>query len=148
VSARDARFHLRVQRYGWDLATDTYASGWVPLLARLAAACVDKAALAPGERVVDVATGPGTAAFLAADRVGLEGAVVATDISEKMVRLEDMVPGGEEVGDRPQGIDVARRANALGRRERLRGHEQRRADERFRVRQRRVVRSELLHQPE
>ncbi len=59
----------------------------MPPLTRLAAACVDKLALAPGERVLDVATGPGTAAFLAADRVGPEGSVVGTDIAERMVRL-------------------------------------------------------------
>jgi SAM-dependent methyltransferase len=87
VSAGDARFHLRVQRYGWDLATETYAGGWVPVLLRHAVACVDKLGLAPGERVLDVATGPGTAAFLAAERVGPGGVVVGTDIAEKMVRL-------------------------------------------------------------
>jgi ubiquinone/menaquinone biosynthesis C-methylase UbiE len=89
MSAGDGRFHLRVQRYGWDLASETYDGGWVPLLTRFAAAAVDKLSLALGERVLDVATGPGTAAFLAADRVGPEGAVVATDIAEKMVRLAE-----------------------------------------------------------
>lgn len=82
-----ARFHLRVQRYGWDLATETYERGWVPVLARFAAACVDALALQPGQRVLDVATGPGTAAFLAAEKVGARGEVVATDISERMVEL-------------------------------------------------------------
>jgi len=89
MSAGGARFHLRVQRYGWDLASDTYDGGWVPLLTRHAAACVEKLALVTGERVVDVATGPGTAALLAAERVGPEGAVVGTDIAEKMVRLAE-----------------------------------------------------------
>lgn len=83
----DARFHLRVQRYGWDLATPAYDDGCVPLLAPHAAACVDALGLAPGERVLDAATGPGTAAFLAAERVGSGGAVVGSDIAEKMVQL-------------------------------------------------------------
>jgi hypothetical protein len=26
MTSRDVRFHLRVQRYGWDLATDVYAA--------------------------------------------------------------------------------------------------------------------------
>jgi len=83
----DARFHLRVQRYGWDLAATTYDNGWVPLLTPHAATCIDDLGLAPGERLLDVATGPGTAAFLAAERVGAAGSVVGTDIAEKMVRL-------------------------------------------------------------
>src|SRR5262249_36078826 len=81
------RFHLRVQRYGWDLASETYVSGWVPLLAPFAEMCVERLQLARGERVVDVRTRPGTAAFLAAERVGRDGAVVATDIADRMVRL-------------------------------------------------------------
>jgi ubiquinone/menaquinone biosynthesis C-methylase UbiE len=83
----DARFHLRVQRYGWDLAATTYDDGWVPILTPHAAACVDALALAPGERVLDVATGPGTAAFLAARKVGPRGAVVGSDIAQRMVEL-------------------------------------------------------------
>jgi ubiquinone/menaquinone biosynthesis C-methylase UbiE len=39
----------------------------------------------PGERILDVATGTGVAAFMAAERVGAEGEIVATDIAEKMV---------------------------------------------------------------
>jgi SAM-dependent methyltransferase len=43
--------------------------------------------LAPqaGERVLDVATGTGVAAFMASDLVGDDGEVVATDLSQKMV---------------------------------------------------------------
>jgi ubiquinone/menaquinone biosynthesis C-methylase UbiE len=41
--------------------------------------------LQPGDRVLDVATGTGIAAFMAADRVGPDGEVVASDISERMV---------------------------------------------------------------
>ena len=36
---------------------------------------------APGQRILDVATGPGTVALRAAERVGPEGAVVATDLT-------------------------------------------------------------------
>jgi ubiquinone/menaquinone biosynthesis C-methylase UbiE len=83
----DARFHLRVQRYGWDLASQTYEAGWVPQLVDYARGCIDRAELATGQHVADVATGPGTAAFMAAERVGPTGRVIGTDISEEMVRL-------------------------------------------------------------
>jgi ubiquinone/menaquinone biosynthesis C-methylase UbiE len=39
----------------------------------------------PGERILDVATGTGVAAFMASERVGAIGEVVATDLAEKMV---------------------------------------------------------------
>jgi ubiquinone/menaquinone biosynthesis C-methylase UbiE len=45
------------------------------------------AASQPGERVLDVGTGPGTAALLAAAQVGPNGAVVAVDVSDAMLAL-------------------------------------------------------------
>jgi SAM-dependent methyltransferase len=80
-----ARFHLRVQRYGWDLAADSYQDAWVPLLAPYADGCVERAAIRPGARVLDLATGTGTAALRVAERTGPAGEVVGTDISDKMV---------------------------------------------------------------
>jgi ubiquinone/menaquinone biosynthesis C-methylase UbiE len=48
---------------------------------------LDEAALRPGESVLDIATGPGTVARLAAARLGARGHVVATDISEPMLEI-------------------------------------------------------------
>ena len=62
----DPRVFRRVQRYGWDAATDAYDRGWVPLLEGLTASCVARAAPQAGERVLDFATGPGVGAFAAA----------------------------------------------------------------------------------
>src|SRR5688500_3325911 len=83
----NARVFRRVQRYGWDAATAAYDRGWVPLLERLTRSCVNRAALHRGERVLDVATGTGVGAFLAADAVGPQGSVTGVDISEKMIAL-------------------------------------------------------------
>ena len=47
---------------------------------------LDAARVQPGMRVLDVATGTGDAAIVAADRVGDGGLVVATDISVPMLR--------------------------------------------------------------
>ena len=44
-----------------------------------------RAALAPGERVLDVACGTGLIAFAAAETIGPEGRVVGIDLSERMV---------------------------------------------------------------
>ena len=81
----EPKLHRRVQRYGWDLAVADYDKYWVPVLTQCSERCIELADPKPGERVLDVATGTGVAAFMAADRVGAEGEVVATDLSQKMV---------------------------------------------------------------
>jgi ubiquinone/menaquinone biosynthesis C-methylase UbiE len=81
----EPKLHRRVQRYGWDKAVQDYDRYFVPLLARCSAKCLDLLDPGPGERVLDVATGTGVAAFMSAKLVGPDGEVVATDISEKMV---------------------------------------------------------------
>ena len=61
---------------------------------------VDQAELRPGESVLDVATGPGTVARLAAERVGRKGQVVALDISAAMLdiaRQKPRVPEAAEI---------------------------------------------------
>jgi len=77
--------HRRIQRYGWDLASEAYERLWTPVLARPVRRCVAMADLSIGERVLDVAAGSGAATFLAAAAVGPAGDVMATDISDRMV---------------------------------------------------------------
>jgi SAM-dependent methyltransferase len=81
----DDRVFRRVQRYGWDLATETYADGWVPRLRAASLACLDRAGINPGESVVDLACGPGVVSLPAARRVGAHGRLMGIDISERMV---------------------------------------------------------------
>jgi len=81
----EPKLHRRVQRYGWDKAVQDYDTYFVPLLRRCSERVIELLDPQPGERVLDVATGTGVAAFMAAECVGTDGEVVATDISEKMV---------------------------------------------------------------
>ena len=81
----DARFQLRVQRYGWDKAAEHYEDYWAEQLAPAQQRLLALAQLAPGERVLDVACGTGLVTFPAARAVGATGSVLATDISEVMV---------------------------------------------------------------
>jgi SAM-dependent methyltransferase len=48
---------------------------------------LERAALQPGEAVLDIATGPGTVARLAAEQVGPKGRVVGADLSEAMIAI-------------------------------------------------------------
>jgi len=81
----DARLQRRVQRYGWDKAAASYESYWQRQLAPAQDRLLDRAALQPGERVIEVAAGTGLVTFRAATLVGPTGSVTATDISETMV---------------------------------------------------------------
>lgn len=81
----EPKLHRRVQRYGWDKAVENYDGYFVPLLKHCSERCIEMLDPQPGERVLDVATGTGVAAFMAAERVGPVGEVVATDLSQKMV---------------------------------------------------------------
>jgi len=71
----------------------TYEEIYVPRIfipwARL---LLDRADLSQGESVLDVATGPGTVARLAAERVGPRGRVVGTDLSAAMIGIAQEKP--------------------------------------------------------
>ena len=81
----DPRLQRRVQRYGWDKAAVVYERHWAAQLLPAQEAMLRMAALAPGERVLDVACGTGLVTFPAAISVGPSGSVVATDIAGAMV---------------------------------------------------------------
>jgi ubiquinone/menaquinone biosynthesis C-methylase UbiE len=53
---------------------------------------LDEVQLRPGDRVLDVATGPGTVARLAAQRVGPGGRISAADIAEPMLDIARSKP--------------------------------------------------------
>jgi SAM-dependent methyltransferase len=58
---------------------------------------IERAQLQPKDAVLDVATGPGTVARLAAERVGSGGRVVGADISPAMIAIatgKPPIPGG------------------------------------------------------
>lgn len=71
----------------------TYQEIFVPRIfipwARL---LLKRAALRPAEAVLDVATGPGTVARIAAEQVGSQGRVVGADFSEAMIAIARAKP--------------------------------------------------------
>jgi ubiquinone/menaquinone biosynthesis C-methylase UbiE len=87
IQRMNADLHRRLQRYGWDRAADRYERLWQAPLADARAAVLEFAALAPGEEVLDVASGTGLVAFEAARAVGARGRVLGVDVSRRMVEL-------------------------------------------------------------
>mgnify|MGYP006280666561 CR=1 FL=1 len=80
-------FQRRVQRYGWTRAASYYDRSWKEQLQPAQDRVLEWADLQPGDRVLDVACGTGLVTRPAADAVGPEGTVVATDLSEGMLDL-------------------------------------------------------------
>lgn len=87
------------QRQQWDCVAAGWKKWWQAIengAQHVSRRMLELAEVKAGQRVLDIATGIGEPALLAASRVGATGLVVATDIS-------------------PQMLDIAReRANALG----------------------------------
>jgi ubiquinone/menaquinone biosynthesis C-methylase UbiE len=80
----------------WQLtgnAAELYERYLVPAITGVwAADLVQRAALQPGERVLDVACGTGIVARLAAERVGAQGAVVGLDLNTAMLAVARALP--------------------------------------------------------
>ena len=78
-----------------------YDEFFVPMLfGPWAKLLLDEVKLQSGEAVLDVATGPGTVARLAAVRLGSQGRIVATDISVPMLdvaRAKSVVAGAAQI---------------------------------------------------
>ncbi len=79
--------YRKVMRKGWNLTPAVYDKVWTPVLREYSTGCVERAGVRSGDRVLDVATGPGTAALVAAKRVGDAGSVVGVDISDQFVEV-------------------------------------------------------------
>jgi ubiquinone/menaquinone biosynthesis C-methylase UbiE len=80
----DRRRFKQLERAGYNLIASRYAAA-AAVRAKLHAALLDAAALASGQEVLDLASGPGVLAQAALPRVFPGGCVVASDFAETML---------------------------------------------------------------
>jgi ubiquinone/menaquinone biosynthesis C-methylase UbiE len=76
-----------VQRYGWDAAAKHYDELWRENLSSAHRVMFDLMQLKPAERVLEMACGSSFLTLQAASQVGIDGHVLATDISAEMISL-------------------------------------------------------------
>ena len=95
----DPRLQRRVQRYGWDRAAAIYERGWSAQLEPAQSLLLERAELAPGEVVLDVACGTGLVTRRAALAVRPAGRALGVDISDEMVELAAGLAAAEGLQD-------------------------------------------------
>ncbi len=90
----DAAKYKNAQREQWNKDGAAWRR-WTPTLERWYGVAtrqmLDLAMIQPGQRILDIAAGAGEPAVSAAERVGPDGYVLATDISEGIVELARQV---------------------------------------------------------
>jgi ubiquinone/menaquinone biosynthesis C-methylase UbiE len=119
----DPQAYKETTRRQWQEAAKAW-NDWGPTLRTwlgpATEAMLDMAGVAKGSRVLDVAAGAGDQTLLAAERVGPEGHVLATDISSAILEfaaanaraagcahVETMIADGEELEVAAQSFDAA-----------------------------------------
>jgi SAM-dependent methyltransferase len=80
----DTAAFTEFEREGWNAKAQSYHELFGPLSPRVVAELVEAAGIGPGDRVLDVACGPG---YPGAAAAGREASVVGVDIAPAMVKL-------------------------------------------------------------
>jgi ubiquinone/menaquinone biosynthesis C-methylase UbiE len=83
----DVEAFKQKEQLAWDACAGDYDSCLTQRFAAFSRTLVDLVAPRRGQRVLDVATGSGLAALMAAELVGPEGKAIGVDLSETMIEL-------------------------------------------------------------
>lgn len=88
--SNDLARYKEEQRHQWDRVAAGWQKWWRTIengAQDISRRMIELAEVQPGHRILDIATGIGEPALLAASRVGPAGRVVATDISSRMLDI-------------------------------------------------------------
>lgn len=89
----------RVQRYGWDKAAGYYENSWQEQLKPAHDLLLEVADIQPNEQILDIAAGTGLVTFRMAEKVGAGGKILATDISDEMVKIGAETSASKNLGN-------------------------------------------------
>ena len=83
----NANLQRRVQRYGWDKAAEYYENCWQEQLKPAQDLLLKMTNPQTGDKIIDTAAGTGLVTFRFIEKIGLNGNILATDISDEMVKI-------------------------------------------------------------
>ena len=90
MSTLDSKKYKEAERQSWDSVANNWQKWWKTIergAEKVSRRLIELAAIKPGSKVLDIATGIGEPAITAANQVGNSGHVLATDISPQMLSL-------------------------------------------------------------
>jgi ubiquinone/menaquinone biosynthesis C-methylase UbiE len=90
LSSLDPRQYKEAERQSWDSVANNWQKWWKTIergAEKVSRHLIELAGIKPGSMVLDIATGIGEPAITAANRVGKNGHVLATDISPQMLSV-------------------------------------------------------------
>ncbi len=90
MTTLDSEQYKEAERQSWDSVANNWQKWWKTIergAEKVSRRLIELAEVKPGSRVLDSATGIGEPAITAANRVGSNGHVLATDISPQMISV-------------------------------------------------------------
>jgi ubiquinone/menaquinone biosynthesis C-methylase UbiE len=90
LTTLDSKQYKEAERQSWDSVAAGWQKWWEPIergAEKVSRRLIELAEIKPGSRVLDIATGIGEPAITAANQVGKNGHILATDISPQMLTI-------------------------------------------------------------
>ena len=90
MTTLDSKQYKEAERQSWDSVAAGRQKWWEPIegvAEKVSRRLIELAEIKPGSRVLDIATGIGEPAITAANQVGKNGHILATDISSQMLTI-------------------------------------------------------------